>query len=389
MVAAVRRGRSRRRVARRFGVSLSTVQFWIERAGATRLDRVDWSDRPDGPRNPANRTGTEMEDLVVAIRDELRRESDLGEYGAQAVHRALLERGHEQVPSVRTINRVFERRGLFDHRRRVRRKAPPKGWYPPDAAQARSEIDQADLVEGLKIKAGPLVEVLNVVSLHGGLVGSWPEEAAITAKKIVAALVEHWRAWGLPRYAQFDNGTVFQGPHHRKDAIGRTMRLCLSPGVAPVFAPPAEKGFQAAIEGYNGLWQAKVWTRFEHASLEALQGRSARYVSAHRRRTRQRRDAAPERRPFPTSWKLDLQRHPADYPGARLIFIRRTTQAGQANVPGHRLAVDDKWGGRLVRCEVLLGEGVVRFYRLRRRAPAEQPLLREVAYELPRRRFRE
>lgn len=389
MVSAVRRGLSQRATARRFGVSLSTVQFWLKRAQDKRLDRVDWRDRPDGPQKPANRTKIEMEDLIITTRDELRQESDLGEYGAEAVHRTLLEQGHEHIPSLRTINRIFERRGLFDHRHRARRKAPPKGWYLPDVAQARSELDQVDLVEGLKIKDGPLVEVLNVVSLHGGLVGSWPEEAAITAKKTVVALLEHWRAWDLPHYAQFDNGTVFQGPHQHKDVVSRVMRLCLSLGIVPVFAPPAEKGFQAAIEGYNGLWQAKVWARFKHASLQALQEQSACYERAHRHRTRQRRDAAPERRPFPASWELDWQHHPADYPGARLVFIRRTTQTGQATVLGHRFVVDDKWSGRLVRCEVMLNEGVLRFYRLRRRSPAEQPLLREVAYELPRRRFRE
>src|SRR5581483_11723010 len=26
-------------------------------------------------------------------------------------------------------------------------------------------------------------------------------------------------------------------------------------------------GFQAAIEGFSSLWQAKVWTRFQHTSL--------------------------------------------------------------------------------------------------------------------------
>lgn len=328
-----------------------------------------------------------MEDLVVETRDTLRAHSDLGEYGAEAVYRHLLESGTEHVPSVRTIGRIFERRGLLDHRHRQRRKAPPKGWYLPDVVQARSELDQFDIVEGLKIKNGPLVEVLNVVSLHGGLVGSWPQEASVTAKTVSSALLEHWRAWGLPRYVQFDNDTVFQGPHQHRDVISRVMRLCLSLTVVPVFVPPAEKGFQAAIEGYNGKWQAKVWARFEHASLAGLQGQSARYVAAHRQRTR--RDSAPDRRMFPETWTLDLQHHPAAYPGARLVFIRRTSQAGCATVLGHRFVVDDKWGGRLVRCEVLLDEGVMRFYRLRRRAPTEQPLLAEARYELPRRRFRE
>ena len=46
MVAAVRHGASMRVVARRFHVSLLTVQRWVQRANRHRLDRVDWRDRP-------------------------------------------------------------------------------------------------------------------------------------------------------------------------------------------------------------------------------------------------------------------------------------------------------------------------------------------------------
>ena len=102
----------------------------------------------------------------------------------------------------------------------------------------------------------------------------------MTAKGAVEALVEHWRAVGLPAYAQFDNDTIFQGPHQHPDVVGRVMRLCLGLGVVPVFAPPREPGFQAAIENYNGRWQAKVWARFAHESLEGLLARSGRYVAA-------------------------------------------------------------------------------------------------------------
>lgn len=389
MIAAVRKGESQRSVARHFRVSLRTVQRWLERAEAKRLDRVDWSNRSGRPHRLASRTDSHMEDLIIETRQQLRKESDLGEYGAQAVYRTLVERAVSKVPSVRTINRIFERWGLLDHKQRVRRKAPPRGWYVPDVAHGRCEIDQVDIVEGLKIKDGPLVEVLNVVSLHGGFVGSWPEATSVTARTVEAALVAHWHTWGLPDYAQFDNDTVFQGPHQHPDVVSRVMRLCLSLDVVPVFVPPREMGFQASIEAYNGLWQAKVWGRFEHESLEALQGQSSKYVVAHRRRTTKRRAAAPPRRVFPAVWQLDLQRHPASYERARIVLLRRTSQSGAARLLGRSFEVDPQWAGRLVRCEVLLSEEVIRFYRLRRRAPEDQPLLREVAYRLPERRFRE
>ncbi len=100
-------------------------------------------------------------------------------------------------------------------------------------------------------------------SLLGGLPAAWPR-TSVAATTVLECLIEHWRAFGLPGFAQFDNDNRFTGPRQYLDAVGRVIRLCLSLGVTPVFAPPNETGFQAAIESFNGLWQAKVWQRFEH-----------------------------------------------------------------------------------------------------------------------------
>jgi hypothetical protein len=384
MVALARRGIALREVARRFGVALATVRLWVARAGGQRLDRADFSARPPGRRQPVNRSSHDLEDLVLALRRELKDESDLGEFGARAIRDSLEAGGIRPLPSVRTIGRILERRGALDGRKRTRRLAPPPGWYLPDLAARRAELDSSDIVEGLVIKGGTHVEVLNATSLHGGLVASWPM-GVVTAKAAVEALLEHWRAVGLPDYAQFDNDTIFQGPHQHKDVVGRVARTCLSLGVVPVFAPPREPGFQAAIENYNGRWQAKVWARFTHESLEGLQAQSARYIAASRLRAATRIEAAPTRRPFPVDWVPDLQAAPR----GRIIYLRRTGATGGVEPLGRSLEVDATWPHRLVRAEVDLDLGQIRFSALRRRDPAHQPLLREVAYKLPRRRFRE
>lgn len=371
-----------REVARRFGVSLSHVQRWVSRAEGHRLDRVDWSDDPDGQRRAHNRTPTAMEDLILAVRRELKETSDLGEFGAVAIHQELRDRRARDVPCVRTIGRILERRGVLDRRRRQRWPAPPRGWYLPDVAAAAAELDSFDFVEGLVIRDGPQVEVLNGTSLHGGLIGSWPMAPA-RAKTVVQALIEHWRAWGLPHYAQFDNDTRFHGPHHHQDTVGRVIRLCLSLGVVPTFAPPQETGFQAAVENLNGRWQAKVWSRFQHESLAALCERSARYVVASRRRAVARLAAAPPRPPFPECWKLDLQRTPA----GRIVYLRRTDDHGRVTFLGRTFPVDAHWPHRLVRCIVDLDGHMIHFHALRRRAPHEQPLLHTLPYTFPRRPF--
>jgi len=383
MVAEVRAGASMRAVARAHAVSLSTVQWWYRRARDRALDRVEWSDRPPLAER-IHRTDSALEDLVLVLRRELKATSDLGEYGARAIHRELVARDHTRLPAVRTIGRILERRGALDAGRRIRRPPPPPGWYLPAVAGGGAELDSFDIIEGLALEGGVRLEVLTVVSLRGGLPGAWPQPL-VTAKTAVEALLEHWRQFGLPAYAQFDNDTIFRGTPRWRDALGRVVRTCLRLGVIPVFAPPQESGFQAAIENFNGRWQTKVWARFHHDSLAALHERSGRYVNAYRMRAAARIEAAPQRRPFPASWLADLQAQPHGL----VIFIRRTSETGTVSLLGHSFQADPIWPHRLVRCEVDLSARTVRFHALRRREPNHQPLLREAPYVFPSKPFHE
>jgi hypothetical protein len=351
----------------------------LARGGDGPLDAVDWADRSTAPHH-TRRTAPDIEGLVLVVRSQLA-DSILGEYGASAIQRELLERGSTAVPSVRTIGRVLERRGALDGHRRIRRPAPPAGWYLPELAARSVELDAFDAIVGLRLFGGEHIEVLTGVSLHGGLVAAWPT-AAVISPIITGALLEHWRAVGLPAFAQFDNDTRFLGTHGHPDVLGRVPRLCLALGVTPVFAPIRETGFQAAIEGFNGLWQARVWRRSWALDADGLRARSEAYVAAHRASRAGRIESAPERRPFPAS----LPASRSGPPHGRLIFIRRTTLAGRADILGRHYPVDRAWPHRLVRAELDLDARVIRFHALRRSDPADQPLLAEVPYMIPERR---
>lgn len=374
MVSAVRRGESMRSVARRFHVTLSTVQRWVRRAGDARLDRVPLVDRAPGCRASARRTSTKLETAIVHARQTLRQSSALGEYGAVAIRRSLLADGLQGVPSARTVGRVLERLGALDGRTRVRRPPPPPGWYLPGLRSATAELDSFDIVEGLVIRGGTRFEVLNGISLRGRIVDSWPVESLVTARFAVDSLISRWRIQGLPDYAQFDNDTIFQGAHHVPDTFGRITRLCQQLGVVAVFATPNEQGFQATIEAYNGVWQRKVWNRFEHHTLESLQARSDAFVAAHR--STHARPERVQRRSFPQDWTLDLTRPLC----GSVSFLRRTNESGEATVLGHRMRLSTEWPNRLVRADVDLDESRIRFFSLRRREPEDQTLLREVRY---------
>ena len=175
MVEAVRGGASQREAARRFGVSLSTVQHWLKRAADRPLAGVDWSDLPRVARR-VSRTRIDIEDRILDIRRVLRAESVLGEYGPAAIRRELEQQADlaGPIPSLRTIARILERRGALDAKRRVRRPAPPAGWYLPDLRRRLVELDSFDVISGLRLKGGVDLDILTGISLHGGLMAACP-----------------------------------------------------------------------------------------------------------------------------------------------------------------------------------------------------------------------
>jgi len=352
---------------------VGTVSLWVKRSAGQRLDRFSFADSKPG--RAWNRTAQPVEQRILQTRAWLREHSVLGEYGADAIERVLPT---ERPVSRATINRVLKRHGATDAPGRIRRPAPPKGWYLPEVAAGRAEVDCFDFIEDLKIAEGPLVNALTAKSVHGALTDAWML-SQLSAKGAVSCLQARWSRDGLPAHAQFDNDTVFQGAHQFADTVGRVSRLCLALGVVPVFVPPLEHGMQNTIEGFNALWQGKVWQRHRVGSIGELQARSDQYIAAHRARTQQAAEAAPLRQPMPPHFKLDLC---APLTG-QIIFIRRTDEHGQVHLLGQRFTVSPDWLHRLVRCEVDFDHHCIRCFALRRRVPTEQPLLTTIAYQRP------
>ncbi len=80
----------------------------------------------------AQATPSSVEDVILKVRRQLQTISALGEFGAAAIQRELVEHSRKfplkKIPSLRTIGRILARRGALDGRRRVRRLPLPKGW---------------------------------------------------------------------------------------------------------------------------------------------------------------------------------------------------------------------------------------------------------------------
>lgn len=358
---AVRAGRSYRQVARRFQVGVATVALWVQRAQGRALARVEWRDRADRPRR-VRRTAPRLVRLILRIRQQLARHDALGEHGPDAIRGRLLALG-ERAPCARTIARWLARSGV-SRQERWRRPPPPKGWYLPAFAAGRAEVDSVDVIEGVGLRDCGRFEVLNTLSLLGHLPDSTVARR-ITTTVTINELAARWRRDGLPHYAQFDNDTIFSGAHVQRRYFGRLVHWCLCLGVIPVFAPPAELGFQAAIEAYNGCWQRRVWRRWRHRHRADLQRRSHAFVQAYR----DTKGSTQGRLRRPWSEPATQPRQPL------VILIRRLDEAGGLTVCAQRLRIAAHWAHHLVRCEINVCTQRLRCFALARRDPQHQPLL--------------
>jgi transposase-like protein len=377
---SIRRGLSVRQVALRFGVASSTVMFWVKRVGKQRLDRIRWSDH-SGHRTASNRVTESVEQCVLDLRKELKEQSVLGEFGADAIRQEMKCRKCNKIPARTTINRILQRNGMLDGKHRKRFTPPPKGWYLPNNEEQNAEWDQFDYIEECYLKGGQVVHILNGISLYRGTVYSKPVER-MTSENTVQNIIEHWRNVGVPEYAQFDNGTVFHGPNN-PDSIGNVSKLCLSLGVIPIFVPPHEFGFQAAIESYNGRWERAVWKRFNFKNIKDIQTQSDRYVNTVNEKKETTRELDYSRKIINKNWNFNNKITEK----GTIIFIRRTDNKGRAKIMGHLWELDEKWTLRLIRATVDLKNHLIHFHKLTKKEPYNHQYIGYAQYQLPKRKY--
>lgn len=120
MVRLPRAGVSIREIARRLNRDKKTVKKWIQWAADSRLDRVDFSDQRAHQKQAANWLDPLVEARIIEMRKFLKEQSYLGEFGAKAIHQALMDDDISCVPCVRTIWNVLRRNGLLGENRRHR-----------------------------------------------------------------------------------------------------------------------------------------------------------------------------------------------------------------------------------------------------------------------------
>jgi transposase InsO family protein len=95
-----------RELSRRFGISPPTAYKWLGRYATEGVEGL--ANRSRRPQRSPNRTATEMEEMVLAVRDAH------PAWGGRKIRRWLLDRGRDTVPSASTITAILRRHDRLD-----------------------------------------------------------------------------------------------------------------------------------------------------------------------------------------------------------------------------------------------------------------------------------
>jgi transposase InsO family protein len=265
--AVVLEGRSYREVARAHGVSKSWVAKLVGRFREGGYPGIE--PRSRAPRHMPHRTGADLEDEIVALRQEL---LDLGvDAGAQTIHYHLRSR-HEQVPSVSTIWRVLRRRGFVTPQPH---KRPRSSWVRFEA-QLPNECWQSDVTHWW-LAGGAEVQIVNVIDDHSRLAVAARVFTSATAAKALEVFREAGARWGLPAALLTDNGCIYTTWHRGGPNVMQTELLHL--GIDYRHSRPYHPQTCGKVERFHQTMKAFLAKQPGARSIAELQAQVDRFVT--------------------------------------------------------------------------------------------------------------
>ena len=199
--AVVREGRSHREVAKAAGVS----KAWVTKLVARYRLGGDAALQPRSrrPTSCAHAVSSEVQTAIVRLRQDLAAAGhDNGPH--TIAHHLRLQR--HAVPSVATIWRILQRRGLITPQPH---KRPRSSFIRFEAALA-NQLWQADTTHW-QLADGSDVEILNCLDDHSRLLVVADAFTTVKAADVVHSFAAAWLGYGLPAALLTDNGAVFCG----------------------------------------------------------------------------------------------------------------------------------------------------------------------------------
>ena len=191
-------------VCRDFGISRATGYKWLERyeeGGVTSL--VDRSKRPQN---------CPFETPVESVLEIVRIRTLKPTWGAKKIHARMEKTFEGVIPSRVTIERILERSGLVERRKRRRasRNSIDASVIVPEKC---NDVWTADFKGWWHTRDKNRVEPLTIRDEYSKFIIDIRAMATTQQKFVKDSFRDAFERYGLPRYIRSDNGTPFVSPH--------------------------------------------------------------------------------------------------------------------------------------------------------------------------------
>jgi len=182
-------------VCREYGISRKTGYKWLSRADIGQ----SMSDQSKAPNVIANKTSEETEKLILDLRTE-----NPG-WGARTIHRVLENKGHKNLPCIKTVNNILNRNGCIDPEESLKRE--PFIRY---AKEHSNDMWQTDFKGEFLLKDGTYCYPLDILD-DCTRFAIKIKPAVTTANIVIPGFEEAFREFGMPKAVLSDNGAQFAG----------------------------------------------------------------------------------------------------------------------------------------------------------------------------------
>lgn len=331
-------------------------------------------DHSRAPRHRRQAVSAEMQQAILTIRDRLvRRHGPRERYrlaGAPTIRHELECLGYEQLPSLRTIERVLQTAGRTSPAFQLQPLVGSSD-YPHWHLTRSNQLHELDLVGPRYLKGSHrqwFFLVCRDVYDHQVYLEFQPKPRMET---ILAFVVRAWQQLGLPERLQVDNSDLFGQTTH-PGALSRLIRLALLVGVQLTFIPEGEPWRNGAVEHFNGWFQPRLLAirlrspaqvRRELAALMHTCNTEHIHPDLNFQTTAQVRQGLAIRA-LPHDFQAHLQLLPVAV--GRVVFIRRVRRSGAVTVLGVRYRLGKRWAGHYIVATLYTRTMTVKFHHQQR-----------------------
>ena len=231
-----------RELCHRFGISPTTGYKWLERF---RVDgEAGLADLPRRPHHSPGRTGPEIEELVLKVRDAH------PAWGGRKLRAWMSARGHELLPSPSTITAILRRHGRIEPSEGAKHRAWQRFEHPePNQLWQMDFKGHFAMMEG---RCHPLTVLDDHSRFSLGLEACDDERTQTVCQR----LTKIFRRCGLPERMVMDNGAPWgrDADHHHTPLTVWLLRL----GIIVSHGRPYHPQTQGKDERFHRTLKAEV-----------------------------------------------------------------------------------------------------------------------------------